>query len=183
MRRVSAGERPFASLDVLHRENLDGVLADLGLDPARFGPAALDELNLAWHFLPPWPDSVAGITALKRHYIVGPLSNGNTSLLLDMAKAGGLPWDLILGSDVSQAYKPTMAAYRRPAAMLGLEPGEVMLAAAHEADLAAARQAGLAAAFISRPLENGPGVPGAGVGTQSWDVSVSSITELADQLG
>lgn len=183
MRRVSSGERPFVSLDVLHRENLDGVLTDLGLDPGRFGPAALDELNLAWHFLPPWPDSVAGITALKRHYIVGPLSNGNTSLLLDMAKAGGLPWDLILGSDVSKAYKPTMEAYLRPAALLGLDPGEIMLAAAHEADLAAARKAGLAVAFISRPLERGPGVPGAGVATQSWDLSVSSITELADQLG
>ena len=182
MRRVIAGERPFAPLDVLHRENLDGVLADLALDPAGFDPAALDELNRAWHFLPPWPDSVPGITALKRNYIVGPLSNGNTSLLLDMAKAGGLPWDLILGSDVSRAYKPAMDAYLRPAAMLGLEPGEVMLAAAHEADLASARKAGLAAAFISRPLERGPGIPGAGVAARSWDLSVSSITELADLM-
>jgi 2-haloacid dehalogenase len=180
MRRVSTGERPFVPLDVLHRENLDGVLRDLGLDSARFGAAALDELNLAWHFLPPWPDSAPGIAALKRDYIVGPLSNGNTSLLLDMAKAGGLPWDLILGADVSKAYKPTTEAYLRPAAMLGLEPGQVMLAAAHEADLAAARKAGLAAAFISRPLERGPGIPGAGVATKPWDLSVSSITELAD---
>jgi 2-haloacid dehalogenase len=182
MRRVSTGERPFVPLDALHRENLDGVLSDLGLDPGRFDPAALDDLNRAWHFLPPWPDSVPGITALKRNYIVGPLSNGNTSLLLDMAKAGGLPWDLILGSDVSKAYKPTAAAYLRPAAMLGLEPGEILLAAAHEADLAAAREAGLGAAFISRPLERGPGVPGAGVATGSWDLSVKSITELADQM-
>jgi 2-haloacid dehalogenase len=179
MRRVSSGERPFVPQDVLHRENLDGVLEDLGLDPGRFGPAALDELNRAWHYLPPWPDSVPGITELKRGYIVGPLSNGNTSLLLDMAKAGGLPWDVILGSDVSKAYKPAMEAYLRPAAMLGLEPGDVMLAAAHEADLAAAREAGLAAAFISRPLERGPGIPGAGVAAGSWDLSVSSITELA----
>jgi 2-haloacid dehalogenase len=179
MRRVSSGDRAFVPLDVLHRENLDGVLGDLGLGPGRFSQAALDELNRAWHFLPPWPDSVPGITALKRGYIVGPLSNGNTSLLLDMAKAGGLPWDVILGSDVSRAYKPAVEAYLRPAAMLGLEPGEVMLAAAHEADLAAAREAGLAAAFISRPLERGPGIPGAGVAARSWDLSVSSITELA----
>ncbi len=182
MRRVSAGERPFVPLDVLHRENLGGVLGDLGLDPGRFRPAALDELSRAWHFLPPWPDSVPGITALKQGYIVGPLSNGNTSLLLDMARAARLPWDLILGSDVSKAYKPAMEAYLRPAAMLGLEPGEVMLAAAHEADLAAARKAGLAAAFISRPLEQGPGIPGAGIATRPWDLSVSSVTELARLL-
>ena len=179
MRRVSTGERPFVPLDVLHRENLDGVLGDLGLDPGRFGPAALDELNRAWHFLPPWPDSVPGIAALKRGYIVGPLSNGNTSLLLDMAKAGELPWDVILGSDVSRAYKPAREAYLRPPALLGLEPGQVMLAAAHEADLAAAREAGLAVAFIARPLERGPGIAGAGVATKPWDLSVSSITELA----
>jgi 2-haloacid dehalogenase len=182
MRRVSTGERPFVPLDVLHRENLDGVLADLGLDPAGFAPAALDDLNRAWHFLPPWPDSAPGISALKRNYIVGPLSNGNTSLLLDMAKAGGLAWDVILGSDVSRAYKPAIEAYLRPAVMLGLEPGEIMLAAAHEADLAAAREAGLAAAFISRPLERGPGISGAGVAAKSWDLSVSSITELADLM-
>jgi 2-haloacid dehalogenase len=179
MRRVSTGARPFVALDVLHRENLDGVLTGLGLDPGRFGPAALDELNRAWHFLPPWPDSVPGITALKRGYIVGPLSNGNTSLLLDMAKAAGLSWDLILGSDVTRAYKPAIEAYLRPAALLGLEPGEIMLAAAHEADLEAARKAGLAAAFISRPLEPGPAIPGAGVAAKPWDLSVSSITELA----
>ena len=182
MRRVSIGERPFVPLDVLHRENLNGVLEDLGLNPGHFAPAALDELNRAWHFLPPWPDSVPGLTELKRDYIVGPLSNGNTSLLLDMAKAGGLPWDLILGADVSRAYKPTKAAYLGPAAVLGLEPGEIVLAAAHESDLAAARKAGLATAFISRPLERGPGIPGAGVATESWDLSVSSITELADLM-
>jgi 2-haloacid dehalogenase len=96
-----------------------------------------------------------------------------------MAKAAGLPWDLILGSDVTEAYKPAMEAYLRPAAMLGLEPGEIMLAAAHEADLAAAREAGLATAFISRPLERGPGIPQAGMATKPWDLSVSSITELA----
>jgi 2-haloacid dehalogenase len=182
MRRVSTGQRPFVPLDALHRENLDGVLEDFGLDPRRFGPVALDDLNRAWHFLPPWPDSVPGITALKRDYIVGPLSNGNTSLLLDMAKAAGLPWDVILGSDVSRAYKPAREAYLRPAALLGLEPGEIMLAAAHEADLAAAREAGLATAFISRPLERGPGIPEAGIATKPWDLSVSSITELVGLL-
>ena len=182
MQRVRSGARPFVSLDVLHRENLDDTLRAFGLDPGAFDPAQLHALSRAWRFLPPWPDSVAGIAAIKRGYIVGPLSNGNTSLLLDMAKAAGLPWDVILGSDVSQAYKPAIEAYLRPAAVLGLEPGEIMLAAAHEADLAAARQAGLATAFISRPLEQGPGIPEAGVAANPWDLSVSSITELADVM-
>jgi 2-haloacid dehalogenase len=182
MQRVRSGERPFVSLDVLHRENLDGALRELGLDPGDFDPKELDALALAWHFLPPWPDSVAGISAIKRGYIVGPLSNGNTSLLLDMAKAGGLPWDLVLGSDVSRAYKPDPEAYLRPAALLALEPGEVMLAAAHEGDLAAARKTGLATAFIARPLEHGPGTAETVAATADWDLVGGSIPEIADLL-
>ena len=180
MGRVRSGARPFVSLDVLHRENLDDALRAAGLDPGAFDPAELDVLARAWHFLPPWPDSVAGITAIKRAgYIVGPLSNGNTALLLDMAKAAGLPWDLILGSDVSRAYKPDPEAYLRPAALLELAPAEVMLAAAHPADLTAARGAGLATAFIARPLEHGPRSAGGETAAGGWDLAGESITEIA----
>jgi 2-haloacid dehalogenase len=182
MQQVRSGDRPYVTLDVLHRENLDSVLRKAtGLDPASLDARELDELARAWHFLPPWPDSVAGLGALKRGHVIGPLSNGNTSLLLDMAKAAGLPWDVILGSDVSRAYKPDPRAYQRPAALLGLQPGEVMLAAAHEPDLAAAREAGLATGFIARPLEYGPG-GAADTGTGDWDLAAASLTELADLL-
>jgi 2-haloacid dehalogenase len=133
--------------------------------------------------MPPWPDSVAGIAAIRRGYVTGPLSNGNTSLLLDMAKAAGLPWDVILGSDVSQAYKPAPEAYRRPAALLGLSPGEVMLAAAHQSDLAAARAAGLATAFIARPFEHGPAAAGGGTAVSAdWDLAGDTIPAIAAQL-
>jgi 2-haloacid dehalogenase len=183
MQRVRSGARPFVSLDVLHRENLDDTLRAFGLDPGAFDPGQLHALSRAWRFLPPWPDSVAGIAAIKQSgYIVGPMSNGNTSLLLDMAKAAGLPWDLILGSDVSRAYKPDPEAYLRPAALLELEPGEVMLAAAHNADLAAARKAGLATAFIERPLEHGPGAAEARMATAEWDLAGASITEIGSFL-
>jgi 2-haloacid dehalogenase len=182
MRRVRSGERPFVSLDVLHRENLDDALAESGIDPGGFAPGVLDGLARAWHFLPPWPDSVAGIAELRRGYVVGPLSNGNTSLLLDMAKAAGLGWDLILGSDVTRAYKPDPAAYRGAAGFLGIEPAEVMLAAAHNGDLAGARAAGLATGFISRPAENGAGRGADASPASDWDVVATSVTGLAAQL-
>lgn len=182
MERVRSGQRPFVSLDVLHRENLDDALRAHDLDPAVAGPAELDTLARAWHFLPPWPDSVEGIAQIKRGYIVGPLSNGNTALLLDMAKAAGLPWDLILGSDISQAYKPDRDAYRRPAAILGLEPGQVMLVAAHNSDLAGAQLAGLATAFVARPWEHGPGQVQDLTAARDWDLAAASITELASRL-
>jgi 2-haloacid dehalogenase len=182
MENVRSGQRPYVSLDTLHRENLDLVLRAHDLDPAAFGPADLDALNQAWHYLPPWPDSVAGLSALKRDFIVGPMSNGHTALLLHMAKAGGLPWDLILGSDVTRAYKPSPQAYLAPPALLGLDPGEVMLAAAHSSDLAAARGCGLATAFIARPDERGPGRGGDTAAPGDWDVVTTSITDLARQL-
>jgi 2-haloacid dehalogenase len=182
MQRVTSGQRPFAILDTLHRENLTAVLASHGLDPGRFAPGELDSLNAAWHFLPPWPDSVAGLGQLKRDFIVGPLSNGNTALLVDMAKAAGLPGEVILGSDVSRAYKPAPHAYTAPAALLGLDPGEVMLAAAHNGDLAAAHQAGLATGFIARPAEYGAGGAADTAPDGMWDVVSTSITDLARQL-
>jgi 2-haloacid dehalogenase len=191
MHAVRSGERPFALLDVLHRENLDDALRAHGLDPDAFGRGELDELSRAWHFLPPWPDSVPGIAELRAGYVVGPLSNGNTALLLDMARAAGLPWDLILGSDVTRAYKPDPAAYRRPAQYLGLDPSEVMLVAAHAADLAGARDAGLATAFVARPAEYGPSRAGStateNTATENtpvgdWDLNAISIVDLARQL-
>jgi 2-haloacid dehalogenase len=182
MERVRSGQRPFVSLDVLHRENLEVALRAAGVSPDAIPPGALDSLARAWHFLPPWPDSVEGISRIKRSFIVGPLSNGNTALLLDMAKATGLPWDVIIGSDITEQYKPSPAAYTKPAALLGLDPGEVMLVAAHNYDLAAARSAGLATAFVARPTENGPGQDFDLAPADNWDLATSSITELADRL-
>jgi len=182
MERVSSGQRPFASLDALHRENLDTVLRSRGIDPEAFAPGELDLLTTAWHYLPPWPDSVEGIGLIKQGFIVGPLSNGHTALLVHMAKAAGIPWDVILGSDVSRAYKPAPHAYLTPAALLGLDPGEVMLAAAHNGDLAAASRTGLATAFIARPDEYGPHQNRDLAAADGWDLATTSITDLARQL-
>ena len=183
MEAIRSGSRDFATLDTLHRENLDPVLRRHGFDPDRLDARTLEELNRSWHRLPPWPDSLEGLAAVRRGYIVGPLSNGNTSLLLDMARNAGLPWDVIIGSDMTRTYKPLPAAYLRTAEFLDLRPGEVMLAAAHNNDLRAARNAGLATAFIARPTEYGPGQLADLTPESDWDLSASSITELAHELG
>lgn len=182
MQRVRSGARTYVSLDTLHRENLELVLRDTGLDGGDFSDDVLDELARSWRLLPPWPDSVAGIALLRRDLIVGPLSNANTSLLVEMARFAGLPWDVVLGSDVSRAYKPDPAAYRAPAELLGLDVGEVMLVAAHNSDLAAARGVGMATGFVARPVEYGPGQTADLTPAEDWDVSASSITELARAL-
>jgi 2-haloacid dehalogenase len=131
MEEVHSGRRPFVRLDVLHRENLEALLPEFGIDPASVPPSELYALNLAWHRLDPWPDSVPGLTRLKRRFIIAPLSNGNIRLMLDMAKRAGLPWDAILGAELAQAYKPAPEAYLRTVETLMLKPEQVCLVAAH----------------------------------------------------
>ncbi|MFJ6077075.1 haloacid dehalogenase type II [Pseudarthrobacter sp. NPDC092419] len=183
MDAIRSGAREFATLDTLHRENLDQVLRQHGFAPERLDAESVEKLNRSWHRLPPWPDSVEGLAAIRRCYIVGPLSNGNTSLLLDMARNAGLPWDVIIGSDMTRTYKPLPQAYLRTAEFLDLDPGEVMLAAAHNDDLQAAREAGLATAFIARPTEYGPAQTADLAPEADWDLAAASIPELAGLLG
>ncbi|MBB2769826.1 haloacid dehalogenase type II [Mycolicibacterium monacense] len=180
MDRVRRGELPWTRLDDLHRMTLVDLLA---AEHISVGDEAVDELTRAWHRLDPWPDSVAGLTRLKRRYVITPLSNGNVSLLTNMAKRAGLPWDCVLSAELFRHYKPDPEAYLGCADLLDVAPDELMLVAAHRSDLRAAREAGLRTAYVSRPLEYGPGrqvrMPAEG----EFDVLASDFLDLADQLG
>jgi 2-haloacid dehalogenase len=182
MELVRSGRRPFARLDVLHRENLVAVLPEFGIDPASVPAAELDELSLAWHRLDPWPDAVPGLTRLKTRYIIAPLSNGNIVLMLNMAKRSSIPWDAILGAEVVQAYKPTPEAYLRTADVLAMRPDEICLVAAHNGDLAAARACGLRTAFVSRATEHGSGQTTDLHPDQDWDMVIGDFLEMAERL-
>lgn len=180
MEEVRSGRRPFTRLDVLHRENLDALLAEHGITADE---AERDWLNRAWHRLDPWPDTIPGLIRLKSRRFIAPLSNGNILLLANMAKRAGIPWDAILGAEPVQAYKPQPEAYTRTAEILGLAPGEVALVAAHNGDLAAARKAGLATAFVLRPTEHGAAQSTDTRAEAEWDVIANSFEEVADRLG
>ena len=180
MRRVVKGELPWTTLDKLHRTSLDKLVADQNIKGLT--EADLAHINLGWHRLKPWADSVAGLTRLKQKYIIAPLSNGNVSLLVDMAKNAGLPWDTIFGSDVFGHFKPAPETYLGAARLLDLEPGEVMMAAAHNNDLKAAQKLGLMTAFFARPTEYGPLQEYDFEATGEWDFVASDIEDLARQL-
>jgi 2-haloacid dehalogenase len=181
MEEIRSGRRPYVRLDVLHRENLVRVLERSGI--AGVTDAEIDALNLAWHRLDPWPDSVAALTRLKRSYIIAPLSNGNIRLMVDMAKRAGLPWDAILGAEVVRAYKPSPQVYSETVDILGLEPAELCLVAAHNGDLAAARRLGLSTAFVLRANEHGPNQKTDLRAEEVWDFVVGDLNELADRVG
>ena len=182
MEQVRSGRRPFTRLDVLHRENLVTILPEFGIDPATVPASELNELNLAWHRLDPWPDAVASLMRLKTSFIIATLSNGNIALMLDMAKRAGLPWDAILGAEVVQAYKPMPEAYLRTADVLAMRPEQICLVAAHNGDLAAARKCGLRTAFIPRPAEHGPNQTTDLRPDQEWDVVAADFGALAEKL-
>jgi 2-haloacid dehalogenase len=181
MNRVRKGEMPWTNLDDLHRQSL----GELG---PRFGlPATLDEadrtyLVQGWHRLDPWPDAVAGLAQLRRNFIIAPLSNGNVSLLVNMAKRAGLPWDMVCSTELFRHYKPDPETYLGAASLLGLQPSQTMMAAAHNMDLRAARALGLRTAFIARPLEYGPGQKRDLAAEEAWDYTATDIGDLAHQM-
>ena len=179
--KVRNGDMPWTKLDDLHRMALDQVMAQFALKGLT--AVEIDDLNRAWHRLDPWPDSVAGLTRLRRKFILATLSNGNVALLVNMARRAGLPWDAVLGAEVARTYKPQPQAYLTTAALLGLRPDQCMLVAAHNGDLAAARGVGFHTAFVVRPTEYGPGQKTDLVAEQAWDVVARDFVDLAERLG
>jgi 2-haloacid dehalogenase len=181
MNRVRSGELPWTKLDTLHRMILDKILTDF--DMTALSDAERDALNLAWHRLKPWPDSVGGLTRLKKRFTIAPLSNGNIALMTDLAKHSGLPWDCILGAELVRHYKPDREVYLSAAELLNLQPADVMMVAAHLGDLRAAKALGLRTAFVTRPLEFGPGGKPDLKADGSVDLSAKDFNDLATQLG
>ena len=180
MSRVRDGEMPWTNLDNLHRASLDALLEEFGI--AGLDEHEIDDLNRAWHRLNPWPDSVAGLSRLKKKYILATLSNGNVALLVNMAKKAGLPWDAILGAEVTKHYKPQPECYLLSAQLLDLAPHECILVAAHNGDLLAAGALGFRTAFVGRPTEYGPDQQADLQAEHPFDIVSESFTDLADKL-
>lgn len=179
MEEVRAGSVDFCKLDLLHRRNLDIVLERFGHDADE---ATRAQLNLAWHRLDAWPDVTPALTRLRERFRLAPCSNGNISLMADLARRNGWHWDAILGAEHARDYKPKLEVYRAAADAFDCAPHEVLMVAAHSSDLEAAARAGLRTAFIARPDEHGPGRGEAAAGVPV-DFSADSLDMLAIRLG
>ena len=179
MEQVRSGAMAFSKLDVLHRRNLDRVLTDFGHGDLPQG--ARVNLNLAWHRLDAWPDVGPGLARLRQRFRMAPCSNGNISLIVDLARRNGWHWDAILGAELARDYKPKLEVYRAACDAFDCAPHEVLMVAAHSSDLEAAARAGLRTAFIARPDEQGPG-RGETVASVPVNLSASDLGELADRL-
>src|SRR5499427_9038505 len=180
MDQVRDGRIPFCKLDVLHRRNLDLILPRFKISGVPEN--ALQYLNLAWHRLDAWPDVEHGMARLRRRHLLAPCSNGNISLMVDLARRNGIHWDAILGAEIAGDYKPKPRVYLAAADAFDLPPDACMMVAAHTNDLAHAAACGLRTAHIARPDEKGPGRGEAGP-SAPVDIAVGNLIELADRLG
>lgn len=186
MDKVRKGEVPWTKLDVLHRVILESLLKEYNI--VGLAEEEKDHWNRVWHRLTPWPDSVEGLARLKKNYVIATLSNGNVSLLVDMAKHAGLPWDTVFSAELFHHYKPDREAYLGAVELLSCKPAEVMMVAAHPPDLKAAQSCGLKTGLVPRPLEHGPVHGAAATGNAaasangSFDVTARNFIELAEKL-
>jgi len=180
MEEIRSGRQPFAKLDVLHRRNLVRLLPRFGLE--NLSDEVLDDMTLIWHRLDAWPDVPAAMTRLTRKFWLAPCSNGNISLMVDLARRNNLPWDAILGSEIAGDFKPQRRVYLAACAAFDLEPAQCMMVAAHSHDLAAAAKLGLRTAHTARVNEYGPNTGEAAPKVQV-DYAAKDLADLADKLG
>lgn len=181
MAKVRSGILPWTKIDDLHRMILDEILKVFNI--TSLSESQVHDLNLIWHRLNPWTDTVEGLTRLKGQFTIVTLSNGNLGLLADMAKNAGLPWDLILSAEVFRHYKPDPETYLGVAEIFNVHPDQVMLVAAHKDDLVAAKSCGLQTAFIERPLEFGPNFSRQDLHREEFiNYHAKDLKDLASQL-
>jgi 2-haloacid dehalogenase len=181
MDRVNRGEWPWTTVETIYRRRLAALLEAHGLGD--LSTEDVEHLNHVWWRLSPWPDVVAGLTRLRRRYIVSPLSNASFAGMVHLARFAGLPWDCVITAENARCYKPRPEVYRTALELLGMVPAEVMMVAAHNYDLRAARQQGMRTAFIARPTEHGPGQTTDLGPEEDWDVVAKDIEDLATTLG
>ena len=181
MDRVNRGEVPWMTMEEIHRQALGASLSRHRI--AGLTEREIDELVQARWRLVPWPDAVPGLTRLKQRYVISPLSNASFTGMVRLAKFAGLPWDCVITAENARCYKPRPEVYRTAVSLLGLEPDQVMMVAAHNYDLRAARGEGLRTAFVPRPLEHGPGQTTDLAPEADWDVVARDFGDLATRVG
>jgi len=181
MDRVNRGELPWMTMEAVHRQALAAPLAQYGL--SRITDREIDALVQARWRLRAWPDAVPGLTRLKQRYVISPLSNASFIGMVKLAKWAGLPWDCVITAENARCYKPHPEVYRTAVSLLGLQPAQVMMVAAHNYDLRAAQAEGLRTVFVPRLTEYGPGQTTDLTPEGDWDVIAKDFLDLATMLG
>ncbi len=180
---LNHGEHAPASknFDDVHRETLDLVLADAGLEAF----TAADRRAIwwdAWHRLDCWPDFPPALGALRQRYLCVSFSLLSYRIIIDTARRNDLHWDAVISCEGIGKYKLLPEAYYACAKYLQLDPAECLMVACHHFDLNAARACGFKTAFVRRTAEWGAGGPPDPTPDPHHDLVVESFPELARAL-
>jgi 2-haloacid dehalogenase len=115
-----------------------------GVDPMAF-------IRSTWHRMRAFPGAAKAIERLRTRFTVVVLTILSLESIVGSSRAAGVQWDGILSCEFLGYYKPSLQAYGKAVHLLGLEPAEAMMVAAHEGDLAAAQAAGMRTALVRVP--------------------------------
>ena len=146
--QVRFGNLAWINSDEMHLRALENLSASYPL------LTAIDRMALVkstWHHLNTFAGASEAINRLRTRYTVVVLTILSWESIVKSSKAAGVQWDGILSCEFLGYYKPSLQAYRSGTRLLGLNPDEAMMVAAHEGDLAAAQSAGLHTALIKVP--------------------------------
>ena len=169
---ILAGGRPYANSTVVDLEAATEVAAAAGISDED----AVRALAASGRELDPWPDSVAGLDRIARHFPVVGLSNASPPALTHISARAGLRWHQVLSAEAAQTYKPHPDVYRLAIANAGCPPDRLLMVAAHAWDLRGAKAVGMRTAYVERPVGDPPGP------TDSFDLFVAGLDELAASL-
>lgn len=144
------------------------------LDPAMERAGAMD----------PFPEAGAALSRLRGADLrVGVLTNSTTEAADRALTAAGLRdrFEVVIGSDEVQTFKPHPSVYERAARRAEAKPEEIALVAAHAWDVMGAMRAGMRGAWVARSeLWLVPIVPKPDVtGDDLEDVATKIIARLA----
>jgi len=180
LKRMTGTVEPGFNIDDVHRDVLDELLGERGLDAVSQDDR--EAVRRRWHELAAWPDFGPALPRLRSRYACVSFTILSLALVIDVSRRNGIDWDAVISCEMLRVYKPRPEAYRRAAGLLQTAPNEILMVACHNFDLDAARAEGFRTAFVRRPAEWGPAGPPDPVPNPATDIVVAGFAELAERL-
>jgi 2-haloacid dehalogenase len=164
-----------------YREVLESVVrrfgAELGFAPSEDETRSLPDSLATWK---PWPDTVAALRQLKKHFRLAILSNVDDDLFSTTRPKLEVDLDAVITAQQAQAYKPSLKLFELALSRINAPAHRVLhVAQSVYHDIVPAQKLGLATVWVNRPSAR-PGVGAVKAADAKPDLTVHSLAELAE---
>ena len=148
----------------------------LGFDPTPAEVRSLHESVAAW---PPFPDTVAALRELKKHYKLVVISNIDNDLFAETRKHLGVEFDAVITAEQARSYKPSLNNFKLALRTLALAP-EYWLHVGQSIyhDVIPAQLLGMSTVWVNRKSAR-PGVGAVRAAAGKPDLEVADLATLA----